>query len=499
MNFSKSRYVEFCQCPKLAWLAKYKPEERVIAESVQAQFDEGNVVGDLAMGLFGDFVEATAFASDGKIDLSTMVESTKRFLSEGRSVITEASFNFDGLYCAVDILKKDGDGYAIYEVKSTTSPNKNVYHIDIAYQKYVLEHCGIAVTKTYLVTVNGSYVRNGDIDLSGLFVITDCSAKMNEAIRDVATNLAVAETVVGNPTEPNVNLSMACFEPYTCPFFGYCGKDLPKPSVFDLYRLSTTKKVNYYNEDAVEYKDLCNKSDVCNNVIRKLQIQTELNGGTPHIDKIGIRGFLSELTYPLYFLDFETQQSIIPPFDKAKPFQQIPFQYSLHYIESNGGELNHKEFLGVSGEDSRRIIAENLVRDIPDNACVLAYNKSFECGRIKELAEMFPDLAEPLMKIQGNIVDLLSVFSSGYYYLQQMHGSLSIKSVLPAMFPNDPSLNYDNLDGVHNGGQAMTVFKMIKDMPIAEQASTRQNLLKYCELDTLAMVRIWQELTRVSK
>lgn len=498
MKFSKSTYLEFCQCPKLAWLSKYKPEERIVSDKIQGQFEEGNVVGDLAMGLFGDFVETTAYTADNKIDLKTMIANTSRFLLEGRQVIAEASFDFDGLYCAVDILKKDGEGYAIYEVKSTTKPNKNVYNIDIAYQKYVLEHCGIKVTKTFLVTINGNYVRLGDIDINGLFKITDCSDEVMEAQKDVAINLANAEKIIANKTEPCVNLSKACFEPYPCAFWQYCSNNLPKPSVFDLYRLSATKKVAFYNECKVEYNALHDNSDINKNVIRRLQMQAEKNN-SPHIDKPGIRKFLSQLTYPLYFLDFETEQYIIPPFDDAKPFQQIPFQYSLHYIESCGGELKHKEFLGVSGEDSRRIIAEKLITDIPENACVLAYSKGFECGRIKELAELFPNLAKPLIKINRNIIDLLDVFTNGYLYLKEMQGSLSIKSVLPAMFPNDPALNYDNLENVHNGSQAMNVFKTIKDISPKEQAKLRQNLLDYCKLDTLAMVKIWQELEKLSK
>ena len=139
-------------------------------------------------------------------------------------------------------------------------------------------------------------------------------------------------------------------------------------------------------------------------------------------------------------------------------------------------------------------MAEQLVADIPTNACVLAYNRGFEKGRIKELAELFPDLAESLMKIRDNIQDLIDPFHHGHYYTKAIGGSFSIKSVLPAMFPNDPELDYHNLEGVHNGGEAMTLFPLIKDMPPAEQEIARKNLLKYCELDTYAMVKIWQKL-----
>jgi len=189
----------------------------------------------------------------------------------------------------------------------------------------------------------------------------------------------------------------------------------------------------------------------------------------------------------------------VPQFPGTKPYQQIPFQYSLHYIEEPGGELKHKEFLAESGVDPRRAIAESLCRDIPMHTCVTAYNRGFECGRINELALLFPDLAPHLLNIRSNIQDLLTPFQSGYYYNRAMGGSFSIKSVLPALYPDDPSLDYHNLEGVHNGGEAMDLFPKIKDLPPEEQVIARKNLLEYCKLDTYAMVKVWEELVRVSR
>lgn len=133
------------------------------------------------------------------------------------------------------------------------------------------------------------------------------------------------------------------------------------------------------------------------------------------------------------------------------------------------------------------------------HVCVTAYNKAFECTRIKELAAMYPDLAEHLLNIEENIKDLLVPFQSGYYYNRAMGGSFSIKSVLPAIFPDDPELNYHNLEGVHNGGEAMSIFPQIQYMDDEEREKARHNLLEYCKLDTYAMVKVWQELVRVSQ
>lgn len=175
------------------------------------------------------------------------------------------------------------------------------------------------------------------------------------------------------------------------------------------------------------------------------QIQFALEDKGTYVETENIRSFLKQLSYPLYFLDFETMQPVIPLFQGTKPYQQIPFQYSLHYIEKDGGPLQHKEFLAESGENPMRVIAEALCRDIPENVCVTAYNKAFECTRLKELAKMFPDMEEHLLNIERHIVDLLIPFQSGYYYNRAMGGSFSVKSVLPAIFPNDPELDYHSL------------------------------------------------------
>ena len=495
LSFSKSKYCGLWQCPKIAWLRKYKPDEITVDGSVLARMESGNIVGDLAMGLFGDFVEVTAYNGE-KIDISKMIENTKAEMAKDTPVICEASFDFNGLYCAVDILRKDGDGWAIYEVKSSTHEDKQVYAADVAYQKYVLESCGVNVTGTYLVCINNEYIFDGILDIHQLFKIADISEAVFFESATIKTNLNVAELILKSENEPPIDLSTACNNPYRCSFWKYCSKHIPSPSVFDLYKMNFSKKIDYYKNGKIRYEDLINDSKITNEKqIRQMSFHLKEQG--THIDKAGISEFLDTLSYPIYFLDFETIQPVIPEFIGTKPYAQIPFQYSLHYIEKEGGELKHKDFLAESGKDPRRALAEKLCEDIPLNVCVTAYNKGFECTRIKELAETYPDLADHLLNIESNIKDLLVPFQSGYYYNKAMGGSFSIKSVLPAIFPDDPELNYKNLDQIHNGGEAMSIFPKIKDMPKEEQETTRHNLLKYCELDTYAMVKIWEELRRV--
>ena len=503
---SKSKYCGLWQCPKIAWLRQYKPEAATIDEMVQARFDAGNVVGDLAMGLFGDFVEVTTYNGE-KLDLPKMIEKTTIEMEKSTENICEASFSYNGLYCAVDILKKGCDGWAIYEVKSSTkhmkddgtyTDDKEVYVADISYQKYVLEHCGVNVSGTYLVCLNGDYVFDGTLDLSQLFFISDVSVEVPAEIAKIEPNLAIAERILTSDEEPDIDLDIYCKKPYDCAFWKYCSQHIPEQSVFKLYRLPAKKKFEYYHNGWISYRDLIDNAPITNEKqLRQIEFALEDKG--TYVNKTEIAVFMQSLSYPLYFLDFETMQPVIPEYVGTKPYAQIPFQYSLHYIEHEGGELKHKEFLAESGTDPRRALAERLCEDIPMNVCVTAYNKAFECTRIKELAETYPDLAEHLTNIRNNIVDLLVPFQSGWYYNKAMGGSFSIKSVLPAIFPDDPSLNYHNLEGVHNGGEAMTIFPKIQYMSPEDQKIARHNLLKYCELDTYAMVKVWQELVRVTQ
>lgn len=497
LYLSKSKYCGLWQCPKIAWLKKYKPEKLAFDESTLSRMEAGNEVGDLAMGLFGDFVEVTAYHGD-KLDLPQMIAATKAEMEKGTPVICEASFQYNGLYCAVDILKKENGGWAIYEVKSSTHNDQPVYIADVAYQKYVLEHCGVPVSGLYLVCLDDDYVFDGCLDIHRLFKITDVAQAAQVEENSIAANLSIAERLLASEEEPAIDLSVNCKNPYLCGFWPYCSRHIPSPSVFDLYRMPFAKKIEYYKKGKITYQDLLFDPGITSPKQVRQILYAVSDQGT-YVNKESIRDFLDTLSFPLYFLDFETMQTVIPRFVGTKPYAQIPFQYSLHYIEREGGELKHTEYLAKSGTDPRRELAERLCADIPMNVCVTAYNKSFECTRIKELAAAFPDLADHLLNIEANIRDLLVPFQTGCYYNRAMGGSFSIKSVLPALFSDDPALDYHNLDGVHHGGEAMTLFPKIKDMPPEEQKKARYNLLKYCELDTFAMVKVWQELVRVCR
>jgi len=263
--------------------------------------------------------------------------------------------------------------------------------------------------------------------------------------------------------------------------------------VFDLYRFGTEKKWECYQKGIISFEDV-RKAQINLSETQQRQVDFELDNKPPFWDKPKIKQFLNEIKFPMYFLDFETYYTTIPLYDGIRPYQQIPFQYSLHILNSDN-RLEHKEFLADENQNQWRTLAEQLVRDIPqDNGSVIVYNASFEMTRIKEMANTFPNLAEHLHNINARMVDLLAVFRSGYMYQKEIGGSFSIKSVLPALFPNNPDLDYKANEDVQGGGAATQAFLSLKNCNPDERKRIRENLLKYCGLDTMAMVAIYREL-----
>ena len=485
MNLSKSRYCRGLQCKKMLWLENNKPEERIDINN-DSILEQGNLIHEIARYLFGEHINI-----EYTENLSEMIKDTYRTIESYKDVIiTEASFNYNKNFCSVDILKKDGDKYEIYEVKSSTKV-KDIYINDASYQYYVLTNLGLNVTKCSLIIINTDYVRNGSIELAKLFLKQDITKEVISLQEEINNNIKEINKYLENETEPIDDIDLKCHSPYDCPFFKYCTRNLPDNNIFNLADIQFKTKINLYKQGIYSYEQVLKETK---NPKVKQQIEFELYDKEDYIDKKKINEFLKTLSYPLYFLDFETFAPPVPLYDGTRPFEKIPFQYSLYYYEKEGGELYHKEFLAEPGIDPRRQLAEQLVKDIPKNKCVLAYNMSFEKSVIKKLAESYPDLEEHLMNIHSNIKDLMIPFRDRSYYSKNMHGSFSIKKVLPSLFPNDESLNYQNLDLVHNGGEAMDKFASLSSMSKEEYEYTRERLLRYCELDTYAMVKILKKL-----
>lgn len=498
MHFSKSRYTQGIQCPKILWMKENMPDQFDDSVMNQAILETGNNVGDVAMGYFGSFVEVDFDPTDPD-RYTKAAKQTQEYLDQGQPIICEATFTMPGHFCMVDILKVRDDGaFGIIEVKSSTG-FKDIYAHDMAYQTWLIQSCGYEVNSVSLMHINKKYVRHGALDLSSLFTIEDHTDEVFEMVERVPDHLGYIGSVADESMEPPIPIGLQCFQPYECGFKHWCFSHLPDNNVFDLHRMKKLKAFRLVERGLAGFDDLLADPAEFSGLTAKqqLQILTEANDLAPQIDRGAIAEFLGQLTYPLYFLDFETYQEAIPSFDDQSPYEQITSQYSLHWLESPGAELKHAEFLGKASTDTRRAVAEQLCKDIPADACVLAWNMSFEKGCIKAMADLCSDLSEHLMSIYRNIKDLMVPFRQQSYYCKEMQGSSSIKKVLPALFPDDDGLDYHALEGVHNGSEASDAFLNLSKLPNDEQALVREQLLRYCELDTLAMVRIWEKLEEV--
>lgn len=490
-NISKSLYCKYIQCKKMIWLEKNKIEEKEDLGN-ESVLKNGTEVGILARRYFGNY-------SLVKFDevLINMVMETKKYLKEKSKIICEASFKYDNLFASIDILKIDDDGVSIYEVKSS-SKISDIYYYDASFQSYILKNLGYKVKSVNIMYLNKNYVFNNELDLKQLFAIEDITERSIELEKDIKGQVEDINKVLDNKKEPNIDLGEHCVKPYDCPFFKYCTKKLVKPNVFDIgWRMNFSKKLECYYNGIISFKDLLDKVELSEKP--KTQIEHYLNDLPPKINYEHIKDFFDSLRYPLYFLDFESYQNAIPNINGTRPNQHICFQYSLHYYEKEDGELFHKEYLSNEYDgDPMYGLCKRLCEDIPMNSCVIVYNDVFEKNRLIEMANIYPEFKEHLLNIESNIIDLLPIFRNQDYYIKDIGGSASIKNVLPALFPDDPSLNYHNLDQVHKGDEASEAYLSLKDLSKDEEEELRNNMLKYCGLDTYAMVKIYDKLKKIN-
>lgn len=495
---SKSKYCQCVQCKKMFWLTKYK-KYCATPEDKTAIFANGQRVGELAKGLFGDY-EDVPF----DITLTPMIERTNELLLNKPNIITEASFSYENNFCSVDILKNDEDGVEIYEVKSSTSVH-DPYWDDASYQYYVLSNLGFNVKKVCIVIINNKYIKEKlplEEELDKYFKIEDITETALEKQDEIRNNIDEINRYMeehGKYDEPVKKLGMYCFKPYSCDFWQYCSRDLPNPNVFDIVDMKKEKMFEKYNEGKVSFEDLVNEE-----LSPKYhqQVDFELNDKSPEINKEAIADFISCLKYPLYFIDYESYNTPIPEIEGTFPYQQLPFQYSLHIIREEGASLEHKEFLAeADDEEFIRHFAESMVNDLSEDGSVIVYNKVFEQSLVnKKLAIMFSDLKDEIERINGNMVDFMLPFKNRDYYVKEMEGSSSIKKVLPALYPNNPELDYSNLSLVHDGGEASQAFLSLRDESMKSMhEDIRKSLLIYCKLDTYAMVKIWEKFKEVTK
>jgi len=475
-SLSKSRYMKGRQCHKALWLVTHKPELREESETTTQAFALGHKVGELAQDIFpgGVLIPFDDLTFDEQLQLTQKALVTAK-------VIYEAAFMHNGVFVKADIIRKGRGGWELYEVKGS-SKVKDIYLDDTTLQYHVITGSGLTVTKAFVVHLNTSYCRKGGLDLDKLFTRHDVTDEVGERQAEVKKEITRQKRMLIGKM-PDIDIGPWCDDPYECDFSCHCWKDIPEDSVFDL----AGKGVDTFElyEQGIE-----KLKDIPLNLLKGKQLQQveAARGKKMVVNKKGLREFLDTLRYPLYFLDFETFMDAIPPYDGMRPFQQVPFQYSLHWQKKAGGTLYHTEYLAKPGIDPRKEITERLLKDIPDGVCVLAYWKSFEAGRIKELAELFPDKKMRLQSIIANMVDLIEPFKARHLYSWKQKGSHSIKDVLPAFVKG---MSYDEME-IGDGGAAMDAYRRMCDCAgkPKELAKVRKDLLEYCRQDTLAMVRL---------
>ena len=486
-GLSKSLILKGLQCQKALWLTKNPPDFDFPPQpDLEAKFRAGTEIGILAQQLFPGGIEVPY---EG-LSFPGQLARTKQLIDNGTEVIYEASFSFSAIFIKVDILVRDGASWQIHEVKMGTSV-KEVNLDDVAVQHYVLNGCGLSVSKSFLVHIDNSYVRQGEVEVDKLFSSEDISFKIaarQQSLPEIVTELRETMRESG---EPDIDIGLHCNNPYECDFIPYCWQHIPENSIFDL-RGHGIKKFDYYNQGIIRFEDV--PLDELNNVQRQQVEATLTQRNSTDINKV--KEFLDTLWYPLCHLDFETFNTPIPKFDGTRPYQQVPFQFSLHIQQEAGSEPQHYDYLAQSGVDPRRDLIEQLLAIIPADACVLTYNQAFEQGVLRNLAELFPDLAEAINVRPPNVRDLMHPFRKRDVYRWQMRGSYSIKEVLPAMVPE---LSYTGLE-IADGMAAMHAYhEMCALEPGDELDRLRQAILEYCRLDTLAMVRILGELRSIEK
>ena len=482
LMLSKSLFLNGLQCYKSLYLHKYHPELKdEISETQNALFQSGKEVGILAQKMFPGGVE---IPYEG-LTYSEQIKRTASEIDKGATTIYEATFSYDEVFAKIDILHKGGKGWEIYEVKSSTDV-KDVNKDDIAIQWCVLNGSGLPVSRVSLVHINKNYVRKGDIEVTKLFTTKDVTdetmGKQGFIMEEINKQ---KEMLKGNM--PEIDIGKHCSKPYECSFIGHCWQHIPKDSIFDL-RGNGIDKFALYKKGIVHLRDV---PKVLLPRDQRIQLEGALEKKSI-LNRDRVRKFLDSLWYPLYFLDFETTyMNPIPMFEGTKPYQEVPFQYSLHYLENENAELRHREYLAPAGVDPRKELLERLLNEIPDDACVLVYNKSFEAKILKGLKGWFPECSDQIMKIIMNLRDLMQPFKKKDIYYWQLNGSYSIKNVLPVLVPE---LSYEGMEISDGEMAANAYFQMKESKDSAEIERIRKALFEYCKLDTLAMVKIVEQL-----
>lgn len=486
-NLSKSKILACRQCPKRLWLELHRPELRDDSGSEMA-FAIGNRVGEVARLVFdpqgkGTFIDVAALGHTDALARSA------ELLTTGNGPLFEAGLTVPGALAYADVMLPDwSDGslrWRMIEVKASTSV-KDYHRDDIAVQSFIASEAGVPLSSIEIAHVNNdfTYFCNGDYE--GLFTTADLAEETIDRHEEVRQWFAQAHDIAKQPDEPAIETGDHCYQPFTCGFIEHCHGDKIQPE----YPLGSLPRLRHTQRVAIEETGVDDLREVPDEMISAIQQRVKECSvtGEPYFDAEGTAAELSPYGWPARFLDFEAISFAVPVWEGTRPYQQLPFQFSLH-IAHRHGQLDHHGFLDLSGRDPSRDCAVELITHCGDEGPIFAYSTGFESRVIRELAERFPEYADLLNAIRARLVDLLPIARRHYYHPSQ-HGSWSLKAVLPALCPD---LAYSDLEGVQDGMMAQHAYaEAIDRTTIAERkAQLARQLHEYCQLDTLALVRMF--------
>ena len=490
MQLSKTDYTTYLKHPAWLWIKKRaKHMLPPVDPALQAIFDTGHEFEQYAEAQFPDGV---TIGFDGYNEYRTLPARTTAALESGAKTMFQGRFEAERLTFICDVVQVVGqDEVDLYEIKSSTSA-KPEHIVDLAFQMVVLEKCGFTVRNIAVIHVDNQYVRNGAIDPSEITATTDVTEEVKakrdftlEKIDEALQVMALDECPDTSPALANKAYFRDWLEIYK-----YMNN--PEPgSIYDLCRMDSK---------TLDRLQSCNISMIIDipedfELKSKQRLQVEaLQQDQPTLQKDKIRDFLDIFTFPLYFLDYETMSSLVPYFDGLKPYQQLPFQYSLHILDAPDGELRHVEYLHRDNSSPAQPLTNTLMSHIGDTGTVVTWNMSFEKRCNTLLGELVPEHADSYADLNARIVDLMTPFSKNWYVDSGFKGSASIKNVLPILVPELSHKVLEISDG--STAQRLWMETILDGEHSEEKDQILDNLVEYCKLDTLAMVEIWKALSR---
>jgi hypothetical protein len=484
-QLSKSTLIRSIQCPKSLYLYKNHYDWRdKISVSQQQIFDRGIRIGKLAQQLFPggkDVSPPNPYSYDASI------AATKALVQQQYPAIYEAAFRHHGIMAALDILVfREGKWYA-YEVKSSMRIS-HTYLLDCAIQYHIITSSGLPLEDFRIIHINGDYVKNGDVEIDQLFTETPVLEDILGKQTYVREQIEKAVDVLSKEQIPDMPIGAHCTKPYPCDFQGYCWKNIPENSIWYLPGISMQAKSEFLEKGLTTIDEL-KMSDI---LLEKNRIVLEAyKKNQPYVEAKPLQDFFRGLTYPLYYFDLEAFQPAIPIFDGTKPFERIPFLYSVHYQENNSSALKHDSFIGPVGTDPRIAFIEHFLADTEAPGSILVFNTLMEKSILNKLAEDYPAYRVALKERIGRIVDFEIPFKNMWYYHPAMQGGFSLKTISRSILQQDPFSD----SAVKDGEVAMTMYTELYYREDADQeAAVMRQLVDYCRADTLALQKIYENI-----